>query len=178
MLDESQRTGQPLAATWLNCKLASNCYGSGSMNMADSRGGQTRFDVLENELIRLQEANPGQIAVISFSSFTAWQENGRPILSGGSTNMADALNFVKRIDGMNIAIVVISDGEPDDPKETLRIAKTFETHIDTIYVGPEHEREGRDFLRKLSEATGGKHQDDFTVDKLADRITFLLGSGS
>ena len=168
MLDESQRTGQPLAATWLNCKLAAICDGSGSMNMADSRGGQTRFDVLENELIRLQEANPGQIAVISFSSFTAWQENGRPILSGGSTNMADALNFVKRIDGMNIAIVVISDGEPDDPKETLRIAKTFETH----------EREGRDFLRKLSEATGGKHQDDFTVDKLADRITFLLGSGS
>jgi hypothetical protein len=29
----------------------------------------------------------------------------------------------------------------------------------------------------LTDATGGKFQDDFKVDKLADKVVLLLGSG-
>lgn len=32
---------------------------------------------------------------------------------------------------------------------------TFESQIDTIYIGPEINQVGREFLSKLAEATGG-----------------------
>jgi hypothetical protein len=35
-------------------------------------------------------------------------------------------------------IVLVSDGEPDDnADETLKLAKTFQTAIDVIYIGRE-----------------------------------------
>lgn len=178
MLDEAKKTGQSLASTWMNCKRAVICDGSGSMFAQDSRGGRSRFDVLKDELIKVQGENPGAIAVISFSEYTEWNPDGMPMQYGGGTNLADALNFVKVIDDTGIGITIISDGEPDDPNRCINIAKTFKTHIDTIYVGPEDEHGGRDFLKKLAQATGGKHQDDFKVNQLASKVgTLLIGSG-
>jgi hypothetical protein len=177
MLDEAQKTGQSLANTWLNCKIAVLCDGSGSMYMEDSRGHKSRFSILKEELIRLQGDNPGAVAVISFSEFAEWNPDGMPVQGGGSTNLLEALRFVKAVDGTGIKIAVISDGEPDDEQGCLSFAKTFQTKIDAIYVGPENEHYGRDFLRSLTDATGGKFQDDFKVDKLADKVVLLLGSG-
>ena len=88
------------------------------------------------------------------------------------------LIFVKMIDDTGIGITVISDGQPDNERECMRIASTFKTHIDTIYVGPENEDSGRKFLQRLAQATGGKHQDDFNVNQLASKVsTLLIGSG-
>lgn len=178
MLDEANKKGMPLAQTWLNCKIAAVCDGSGSMYMEDSRGGKSRFNILKKELESLQEDNPGAVAVISFSDYTEWNPDGHPVQGGGGTRLLDALKFVKAVDGTGIKIVVISDGEPDDEEGVLNYAKTFETKIDCIYVGPEYERGGQKFLQRLAEATGGKFQDDFTVDKLADKVTLLLGDGN
>jgi hypothetical protein len=179
MLDEAKKSGQSLASTWMNCKRAVICDGSGSMSMCDSRGGQSRFEVLKHELIKVQGENPGAIAVISFSEYPEWNPDGMPVQYGGGTRLAEALEFIRAIDDTNIGITVISDGEPDDENRCIRIAETFKTHIDTIYVGPEYEQGGRKFLERLAKATGGKHQDDFNVNQLASKVgTLLIGSGS
>jgi hypothetical protein len=179
MLDEAKKSGQSLASTWMNCKRAVICDGSGSMSMCDSRGGRSRFEVLKDELIKVQGENPGAIAVISFSEYPEWNADGMPVQYGGGTRLDQALEFVKMIDDTGIGITVISDGEPDDPRRCINIAKTFKTHIDTIYVGPENEHGGRDFLAELAKACGGVHQDDFKVNQLASKVgTLLIGSGN
>lgn len=177
MLDEANKSGMPLANTWLNCKIVAICDGSGSMYAEDSRGGRSRFSILKEELIRVQGDNPGAVAVISFSNYTEWNPDGTPFQEGAGTNLKEALKFIKVIDGTGIKILVISDGEPEDETGCINYAKTFQTKIDTIYVGPEDEHYGRDFLKRLADATGGQYQDDFTVDKLASKVTLLLSGG-
>jgi len=174
MEDVARKSGQSLATTWMNCKIAVICDGSGSMSMCDSRGNHSRFQILEEELIKLQGDHPGEVAVISFSNYTEWNQNGHPNQMGGGTDMESALKYVKDIDGAGIAIVMISDGEPDNSHATLKVARTFVTQIDTIYVGPEDRPDGRNFLVRLAEATGGQFQDDFTVSDLAEKIEPLL----
>lgn len=51
--------------------------------------------------------------------------------------------------------ILISDGEPDDQRQALEIATTYQNRIDVIYVGPENMRSGREFLQTLAQATGG-----------------------
>ena len=81
--------------------------------------------------------------------------------------MVKALEFVKRVDGCGIKIILISDGEPNDEAATLSCAKTFSTRIDTVFVGKETS-EGRAFLKKLSDATGG-----ISVCQETEKLHFL-----
>jgi Mg-chelatase subunit ChlD len=69
--------------------------------------------------------------------------------------------------------IVISDGEPDDEKEALKVAKTFKNRIDTIFVGREG-AEGQDFLNRLAKASGGSHVTADRVAQLADKTQKLL----
>jgi tryptophan synthase alpha subunit len=91
--------------------------------------------------------------------------------------MVKLLKFLKDFDGLGIKIIVISDGEPDEKDETLRIAKTFATKIDTVFVGSETGR-GRDFLRDLSTATGGISINNKTseLNLLSSNLRLLLGA--
>jgi uncharacterized protein YegL len=149
------------------------------MNENDSRDGQARYDVMVQELKKLQRQYPGQIAVISFSNEAIWCQNGMPIFQNGGTDMAEALRFAKRVDGTGILIYLISDGEPNDETETLRVAKSFVSEIHTIFVGGQNELAAQEFLKKLAKKAGGSYQNDFTVNQLADKIskTLLLDSG-
>jgi hypothetical protein len=178
MLDEANKTGQPLANSWMNCKVAVMCDGSASMHEMDSRDGHSRFDILAEELVKLQAAHPGQVAVISFSSYAEWSPSGNPVLFGANTNMRAALEYVQRLDDLGILFFMISDGEPDSEDETLALARIFKSHINTIYVGPESDNGGKSFLNKLAKATHGSHQDDFRVNQLAAKVEkLLLSSG-
>ena len=175
MADMAKREGKPLATTWLNVACVVYCDTSGSMHSRDSRNGQSRYDVMISELEILQGKYQGKIAVIGFSNAAEWYPDGIPYFVAGGTNMVDPLEFGKMADNGKVKFVMISDGVPDDETGTLRVARTYSVPIDTIYVGPEDDREdGRKFLKKLASATGGRHQDDFNVDKLESKIAGLL----
>jgi predicted subunit of tRNA(5-methylaminomethyl-2-thiouridylate) methyltransferase len=70
------------------------------------------------------------------------------------TNMQDALVFIKMADGCGIRLILISDGQPDDREGALRMARTFTSRIDVIYIGPP-DGEGERFLAELANCTGG-----------------------
>ena len=73
--------------------------------------------------------------------------------------------------GVNI---LISDGQPDSEEEALKIAKTYQNHIDVIYVGPESSPSGREFLKKLAQASGGQAITADRAKELAASIEKLL----
>ncbi len=93
--------------------------------------------------------------------------------------MARALQFVQPADGTGIRFILISDGLPDDAEATLRVARTFESHIDTIYIGPEtgFDSHGREFLKRLAEATGGQGLKSEGIAQLAAPVMLLLEAG-
>ena len=69
--------------------------------------------------------------------------------------MVKALQFVKVVDNCGVRVILISDGEPNNPDGTLKLASQFKSHIDVIHVGAETDTKGREFLRKLASLTGG-----------------------
>lgn len=150
---------------------------SGSMNSCDSRGGRTRYEVAIEELTALQANMPGKLAVISFSSDVVFCPAGIAQNMGGMTDLAKALKFIKVADVPGIKFIVISDGQPDDEREALNAAKTFKNKIDVIYVGPEENPTGRNFLQKLAAATGGQTVTMDRAKELSVGVKMLLDVG-
>ena len=173
----AERDGKSLAETFLSADAIVIVDTSGSMDEHDARGGRSRYGVACEELGRLQRDLPGKIAVVAFSSWVQFEPSGVPAFMGGGTEMAEALRFVKPADGC-VRFILVSDGQPDNEAETLQVARTFESKIDTIYIGPEDNRSGADFLRRLAAATGGRHVLAEKADELAERVeTLLLRAG-
>lgn len=170
----SQKSGKSLAETFMSADVIVIVDTSGSMNSFDSRGGLSRYEVACQELSMLQRSLPGKIAVIGFSDSTEFCPGGLPRMQGGGTDMAKALQFVKIADLPGMRFILISDGEPDDEGETLRIAKTFSNHIDVVFVGPENNPYGRNFLNRLAATTGGKSVTADRAKELAASVTQLL----
>jgi Mg-chelatase subunit ChlD len=174
----SQRDNLSLAESFLNVDAVLIVDMSGSMSAEDAPGGKSRYEAAEAELIRLQEANPGKIAVIAFSGTVEFCPSGIPPRLGGGTNMAQALRFVKPTDGL-ARIILISDGCPDDPEKTLAVARTFEGKIDTVYIGPRgkpliYSHNGQEFLQKLAQQSGGVFAQGKAPGLLAENVTLLL----
>ncbi len=172
----AESAGESIALAFLSADIVCIVDVSGSMSMCDSRGGKARYDVACSELAQLQVDNPGKIAVIAFSNDTRFCPGGVPVYIGGGTDLASALRFAQVADG-TVRFIVISDGEPNDEDEALRVARQFTSKLDTVFVGPESERRGAEFLKKLAAACGGQHVTAKYADKLADRVqTLMLGS--
>ena len=165
---------QSIAASFMQADVIVIVDTSASMGQRDSRGNNSRYEVACIELMDLQRTLPGKIAVFSFSHDTEFCPGGIPTNQDGSTNMTKALSFVKCADLPGMKFILISDGEPDEPEGTLVIARTFTNKIDTIYCGPENKPFGRDFLRKLSAATGGQSITSDRAKELAGSINQLL----
>lgn len=173
----AERDGKSLAETFLSADAIVVVDTSGSMEEMDARGGKSRYDVACEELRRLQRDLPGKIAVIAFSSWVQFEPSGVPTFLSGGTNLAEALRFVKPADGC-VKFVVISDGYPDNETEAVQVARTFESKIDTVYVGPEDERSGADFLKRLAASTGGRNVVAEKAIELAETVeTLLLRAG-
>jgi Mg-chelatase subunit ChlD len=175
----SQQVNQSLAESFMSVDVLLIVDMSGSMTMRDARDGQARHKVAESELRRLQAEMPGKIGVVSFSDKVEFCPSGIPTPFFESTNMANALRFVKPADSTGIRFILISDGLPNSESETLTIAQTFETKIDTIYIGPESgfDASGREFLERLAAATGGQHVKAREIAQLAEPVKYLLEGG-
>lgn len=174
----SQSTGKSLAESFLSCDVILIVDNSGSMSAQDSRGGRSRRNVAAEELAHLQNSLPGKIALITFATDVMFCPSGILSECGASTDMGKALQFVKVADIPGIKFILISDGVPNEPEQTLKIAKTFTNKIDTIFVGPEDDREGgRAFLDKLSKATGGISVTSDRAKELQASIQTLLLKG-
>ena len=70
--------------------------------------------------------------------------------------------------------IVASDGYPDSVVGALTVARTFKSKIDAIYVGPEYERGGADFLRQLAAAAGGQYVMAEKAAELANATKTLM----
>lgn len=179
LYDIAKKNNQSIAETFINCDVVILVDTSGSMSDSDNRDGQSRYDVACAELRALQGSLPGKIAVLSFSSDVEFCPSGVAFFQGGGTDMAKALQFAKVADGIpGMRFILISDGEPDYPTDTLRIAASYKNKIDTIYVGPENRPIGRDFLEKLAQTSGGQTITADRAKELKSGIeTLLLNAG-
>lgn len=156
LTDIAASNGHSLAQTFVNAEVVVLVDTSGSMGTHDSRGGRKRYDVACEELAALQGNLPGKIAVLSFSQATMFCPDGKPFNQGGGTDLAGALKFARVADVPGMRFIVISDGQPDSPSAALAEAKRYQNRIDVIYVGPESNPHGRDFLAQLAAASGGQ----------------------
>lgn len=172
----ARKSGHSLAMGFMNVKAFVMVDVSGSMMACDVEG-RTRYDVACEQLARLQEQNPGEVGVASFSDRADFCPAGIPIINGGGTDMVAALGMLRMADNTGIQLVLISDGEPNDPAGTLKEAAKFTSKIDTIFVGPEGDH-GAEFLRKLAAATGGVSVVNSTdqLGKLSENITKLIAA--
>lgn len=156
MADVAARQNQSLAQTFVNAECVVIVDTSGSMGSCDSRGGKSRYTIACEELAALQGSKPGRIAVLSFSNYTIFCPDGKPLDQQGGTDLTGALEFAKVADVPGIQFIVISDGEPDNKKTALKVAKEYKSKIDVIFVGPETQPAGRIFLQELAAASGGE----------------------
>jgi len=164
-----------IAETFVNADVIVIVDTSGSMHACDSRDNQSRYQVALQELANLQATMPGKIAVIAFSDQAAFCPGGQPIDYGGGTDMAKALRFAKVADVDSMRFILISDGAPRDEEETLRVARTYQNRIDTIYVGPEDDMAGcRTFLETLAKVSGGRTTTADRAKELVNSVRYLL----
>lgn len=144
-----------MAEAWLDVSVVVLMDVSGSMAVRDQVGDVTRFTVANQELSKVQEENPGRVAIIEFSTDVKFVPFGELSQPDGSTNVADALKFAQMMDKIgDIQFLLVSDGEPNDERAAMDVARTFKHKINTIFVGKEG-GSGQRFLEDLSRATGG-----------------------
>lgn len=116
-----------------------------------------------------------EVPIISFSTRTFVDEIPEP---NGSTEMASAFERCREMFKPS-RILVVSDGEPTDGEaKVLETAVSMHVPVDTLYIGQKGDR-GEEFLKKLSELTGGKQVTAETVNngdfvrQLTDGIRLL-----
>lgn len=175
--DVAQKGNQSLAESFIGADIVLLFDSSGSMESRDSRGGLSRYDVALQELTDLQQALPGKIAIIVFSSTVVFVPHGLPPLLGGATDLTAALEFAKIADVADMRFIVISDGQPNNEITALNAARTYVNRIDTIFVGPEKDMMGHAFLRQLASASGGQAITADRAKELSSSVQFLLAKG-
>ncbi len=154
----AHQTGISLAESFLNVDALIIVDISSSMDCNDVvREGRkvTRWTEAKRQLELLQNSLPGRVALVAFSDAVSFCPSGFLPCTAGSTDMVAALQFVKVVDNCGVRLILISDGEPNNPNATLKLASQFKSHIDVIHIGAETDTRGREFLRKLASLTGG-----------------------
>lgn len=174
----AKQEGKSLAESFVGADVVVVMDCSGSMSAEDSRGGKSRYQVAFEELTVLQSTLPGRIALISFNNDVKYCPHGVPLFAYGSTDLANALRFAKVADLTGMKFFLISDGEPDNERTALEIAKQYKNKINVIYVGPEDHPYGRDFLTKLANATGGVAVTADRAKELKNSVVKLLSTGT
>ena len=176
LLAIAQRDNIGMAESFLSCDILILLDMSGSMSSHDAPGGRSREQVAEEDVIRLQATHKGRIALFCFADYAIFAPGGVPLNCGGSTNMIAALRYIQPADDCGLKIILVSDGMPNDPTETLKVAREFKNRIDTLFCGPESDVEGgRAFLEKLATITGGQAVTSNTPGVLEKEVLLLVG---
>ena len=168
--DAARKEGRSVAAQMIKVEAVVLGDNSGSMETEDVsyQGGKiSREQKLMIELAEIYTKYPGQVLLVEFSDKAEMRPTGTFSGQHGDTLLAPALELIKDLDGTGVQFIVISDGLAGDEDKALKIARGFKTKIDTVYVGPESgsdAREGRNFLRSLATASGGRFDVKSQVD--------------
>jgi len=171
--DIAKRENRSIAHSFASAKIVAIVDVSGSMAIRDARDNQSRYDVALQELATLQHQHPGEVAVLAFSSKVEFIPGGVPPLFGEGTNLAGALRFATMADAPGLRFVVISDGQPDSKEEALKAARAINARIDVVYVGPERDSAGRDFLAQLASMGHGQVA-KVSINELASTVERLM----
>jgi hypothetical protein len=146
-------------------------------------GGMSKLDHLRNIMKDYPESKK-----ICFSSdvYCNVDRNGNvdcaiPASAHGSTDLAGAIRYLRGLAKRPERIVLISDGDPDDPNAAMREATGFSVPIDIIFIG-QRGSSGERFMINLAKFTGGRQ---FTIEdksanfqkQLSNRIAGLLTCG-
>ena len=161
-----------LAEAFMSVEVLILADHSGSMSAMDAgEGNRSRWDEANTQLAILQRKYPGRLGLIAFSDYALFCPGGALPHVAGGTNMIAALELVKPADGAGIRLIVVSDGCPNDPEGTLSLARTFESSIDTIYIGTDPQ--GKTFMEALAKAGRGKSVTR-GVSLLSESVVLLL----
>lgn len=125
---------------------------SGSM-ASPAWGGRSKHDILAEAIAATATGHE----VLAFAArVTLVTESAALPLPGGGTALHLALRVAhERRPGR---ILVISDGEPDDPSAALAAAAAFPGVIDVLYIGPDSNAAAMRFLRSLAQAGHGRYE--------------------
>lgn len=167
-------SGQSIAETFMSADVIVIVDTSGSMGDIDRSSGKSRYVIACDELKKLQADLSGRIAVLSFSSSVVFCPGGVPVYLGMGTDMAGALTFAKVADIPPMRFIVIADGYPDNRNEALKVARTFQSRIDTIYVGPETDNNAKEFMRELARVKQGQNETAKNAMRLSETTKSLL----
>jgi len=127
---------------------------SGSMAQRVGGSSDRKIDILERAVAQL----PWQTYhILLFNSATQWWSGGGMPLPSGGTAMHIALAVVK--DLRPRTTLVVSDGEPDDERQTLAAAKKLSGVINTLYIGSDDNQAAISFMRRLARLGCGHFHD-------------------
>ena len=115
-----------------------------------ANGDRRKIDILREAIAAVTQNSPARLFVFS-KSVRAVHAIPEP---ENNTALAPALLHVQQFDpGVTL---VISDGQPDNAKDALDVARTFRGAIDVLYIGPESDAKAIAFMRQLAAAAGGE----------------------
>jgi hypothetical protein len=132
---------------------------SGSMSHREGESERRRIDLLADALAQTLPAVPGA-RVLAFSH-TVTELTGleprrlRLPEPAGGTDLAAALEAVARLTPRPGRLLLISDGEPDDPTAALQAARALRPMmINALFVGDDRDASAKGFMRALCIAGG------------------------
>lgn len=145
---------------------------SGSMAGCSSIANLSCWDCLKQAL----QAQGERAAVLAFETLvyeTTADDLPQPT---GATNLTGALEHATALEPLHV--LVISDGEPNDPKTALTAACQLANDciIDVLYIGPNNEK-AKQFMRSLAEVGRGRYMEfDLTAEKSPLELTSKVSS--
>ncbi|HBD89562.1 MAG TPA: hypothetical protein DEF16_02110 [Gemmobacter sp.] len=121
-----------------------------SDSMTERAGARSKIEILRDALRTL----PASVQIVAFHSAPIDVPPGTSLPPpGGSTALHLALRHVAAREPTHI--LVVSDGHPDDARAALAAADALtDVQIDVIYCGPDNDREGMAFMRRLARGGG------------------------
>jgi hypothetical protein len=177
-LTETQRQRNlSFAEVFVTVEAVVVCDISGSMSTQDVNcedGFKTRFEETNRQLKKLQSRMPGKLAVVEFSDDAVFCPDGQLTGVKGGTDLLGALQFVSPAAGCGIKFIIVSDGLPDSPEDTLRYAGQLHEQLNCIHIGKDDR--GKTFMDRLAKVSGGQSLES-EVQLLSDNIQKLLTSG-